>query len=236
MDDLSALQHEFASWDRFGLFAAGLVLIGAILVSSTQFDFLSRWSGLDRVPRWQWPLGKLGVLLIVVGLAGDIFGATKSRNLNDRIAATLNARGAAAIERARSLEKDAAELRLQLARLKWRIITPDQQAMLVEMLKQGPHGPLIVLHGTDDEPSSYAAQIGDALKTAGFDARVEKGPTTLNLPGTWLLVRDLQHPPAHAIALQKAFREIHVDLDGQQDSQHVPDANTVVLVIGARRF
>ena len=28
-------------------------------------DFLSRWSGLERVPRWQWPLGKLGALLVI---------------------------------------------------------------------------------------------------------------------------------------------------------------------------
>jgi hypothetical protein len=236
MDDLSALQNALASWDRLSLLAAGFVLAGAILVSLMQFESLARWSGLERVPRLQWPLGKLGVLLIIVGLTGEIACVTKSRNFADHIAAVLNARGAAAIERAHALERDAAELRLQLARLKWRVITPDQQAALTDMLKQAPRGPVLVLHGPDDEPSSYAVQIGDALKAAGFAARVQQGPAALNLPGTWLLVRDLQNPPAHAIAIQKAFRELHVELDGQQDTQYVPDATTVVLVIGARRF
>jgi hypothetical protein len=236
MNDLPALTHALAGWDRLGLFAAGLVLVGAVLVSLTQFEWLTRWSGLERFPRWQWPVGKLGALMVIVGLAGEIVCIAQSRNINDRIAATLSEQGAAAMERARSLEKDAAQLRLQLARLKWRVIAPEQQATLVDMLKQAPRGPVLVLHGPDDEPSSFAMQIGDALKAGGFDTRVEQGPATLNLPGTWLLVRDLQHAPAHAIAIQKAFREIHVDLDGQQDTQHVPDPNTVVLVIGARRL
>src|SRR4051794_2757888 len=136
MNELSALQHALATWDRGGILAAGLVLVGAVLVAATQFEFLSRWSGLVRLPRWQWPLGRLGALLVVVGLACEIVAIGKSRNLNDEIVAVLNARSAAMVERARALEKDAAELRLQLARLKWRVITPDQQAMLVEMLKQ----------------------------------------------------------------------------------------------------
>lgn len=236
MDDLSALTHELANWDRLSLVAAALVFAGAVLVSVTQFESLTRWSGLERFPAWQWPVGKLGALLVIVGLAGAVVAVTKSRNLNDRVAAALNRQGAAAMERARSMERDAAQLRLQLAKLKWRVITPEQQATLVEMLKTGPKGPVVVLHSPDDEPLSFAMQIGEALKAAGLDARVEQGAATLNIPGTWLLVRDLQRPPPHAIAVQKAFREIHVDLDAQPDAQNVPDANTVVLLIGARRI
>jgi len=235
MDDIATLTAQLVNWDRLGNAAVLVVLAGVVLVAVTQFEGLTRWSGLERFPRWRWALGKLGVLLAIAGLAGAIVTTRSSRNTSERIAASLNVQAAAAVERARSLEKDAAELRLQLARLKWRIISPDQQATLVEWLGKAPKDPVVIFHALDDEPRSYAQQIGEALKAAGFDARVEQGPTVLNVPGLWLLVRDLKQPPPHAVAIQTAFREIHVQLDAQQDVQHVPDAKTVVLVIGSRR-
>src|SRR5262249_11125562 len=143
---------------------------------------------------------------------------------------------AAAIERSKAMEKDAAELRLQLARLKWRVITPEQQAILTQFLRDTPKGPVLILYAPDDEPRSFAMQISDALKAAGFNPKIEQGAIAQNLPGTWLLVHSLQQPPPHAVPLQKAFREIHVDLDGQEDPQRVPDPNAVVMLIGARRL
>jgi hypothetical protein len=236
MDDISALKDSLANWDRLGHVFAALVLLGVTLVSIAQFEWLTRWSGLERLPRWQWGIGRMGALLLIVGLAGEIVCVRSSRNINDRITANLNERAAAAIERSKSLEQDAAQLRLQLAKLKWRVITPELEATLVDWLKQAPKGPVVILHGLDDEPRSYAMQIGDALKTAGFAPRLEQSPAALNLPGTWLLVRDLQQPPAHAVPIQTAFREIHVNLDGQQAPQYVPDANTVIVLIGSRRL
>ena len=236
MDDISALKDSLSNWNLLGIFSAAAVFLGVILVSLTQFEWLTRWSGLEQFPRWHWPIGKTGALLLIVGFAGEIVALASSRVINERIAANLNERAAAAIERSRALEKDAAELRLQLAKLKWRVITPEQQVTLVEFLKNAPKGPVVVFHGLDDEPRSYAMQISNTLKAAGFAARLEQAPAALNLPGMWLLVRDLQQPPAHAVPIQTAFREIHVDLDGQQDQQHVPDAKTVVVLIGSRRL
>jgi hypothetical protein len=235
MKDLTALQHALATWDRLGYIAGALVLIGVVLIAVTQFEWLTRWSGLERVPRWHWPIGKIGALLVIAGIAGEIVAVGKGRAVNERIVAHLNAQAAAAQERSKALEKDAAELRLQLARLKWRIVSPEQQAMLVDLLKAAPKGPVVVFHAADDEPRSYAMQISEALKAAGYETRLEQRPTAQNLAGTFLLVHDLQRPPAHAVAIQKAFREIHIDLDGQQD-QHVPDARSVVLLIGSRRL
>src|SRR5262249_18311110 len=149
--------------------------------------------------------------------------ATKARVISDRISVQLTQQTAAAIERSKAMEKDAAELRLQLARLKWRVITPEQQATLMEFLKAAPKGPVLILYALDDEPRSYATQISDALKAAGFDPKMEQSAVTQNLTGTWLLVHSLQQPPPQAVPLQKAFREIHVDLDGQEDPQRVPD-------------
>jgi len=236
MDEFPVLAQQLASWDRLGNIAVAVVLAGVILVALTQFEWLTRWSGLERRPNWQRALGKLGALLVIAGIAGAIVATRSSRNTSERIAGALNAQAAAAAERAKLLERDAAQLRLQLAKLKWRVIAPEDQAMLVEWLTKAPKGPVIVFHANDDEPRSYAQQIGDALKAGGFDPKVVQAPAALNVPGMWLLVRDLQQPPPQAVPIQTAFREIHVPLDGQPDAQHVPDAKTVVIVVGSRRM
>jgi hypothetical protein len=235
MDDIAALKASLSGWDRLGDISLLLVLLGVLLVSMTQFEWLIPWSGLAKFPKWQGPLGKIGALLLIVGLAGEIVSARSSRNINDQITAEIANRAGAAIERSKALEKDAAQLRLQLAKLKWRVITPEQQATLVDALRDAPRGPVTILYGLDDEPWSFALQVRDALKAAGFDPALEQSPAALNLPGTWILVRDPQHPPRHAVPLQAAFREIHIDLDGQQNPQHVPDAESVVVLIGSRR-
>jgi len=236
MDEFPVLAQQLASWDRLGNIAVAVVLAGVLLVALTQFEWLTRWSGLERRPNWQRALGKLGALLVIAGIAGAIVATRSSRNTSERIAGALNAQAAAAAERAKLLERDAAQLRLQLAKLKWRVIAPEDQAMLVEWLTKAPKGPVIVFHANDDEPRSYAQQIGDALKAGGFDPKVVQAPAALNVPGMWLLVRDLQQPPPQAVPIQTAFREIHVPLDGQPDAQHVPDAKTVVIVVGSRRM
>jgi hypothetical protein len=236
MHDLSVLKQALASWSLLEISAAAVVFAGVVLVLLTQFELLGRWLALERFPLWHSAVGKLGALLVILGLAGEIIAATKARVISDRIAVQLTERTAAAIERSKAMEKDAAELRLQLARLKWRVITPEQQATLTEFLKNTPKGPVLVLHALDDEPRSYAMQISDALKAAGFDPKMEQSAVAQNLPGTWLLVQNLQQTPPHAVPLQMAFREIHVDMDGQQDPQRVPDPGMVVMLVGARRL
>ena len=236
MDEIATLKAALSTWDMLGGVSLLLVLVGLALVAVTQFDWLIPLSWPARFPRWQASLGRLGTLLLIAGLAGEIISARSSRNLSDRIAAQLNARAGAEFERSRALEKDAAQLRLQLAHLKWRVITPEQQAALVAALQNAPRGPILVLYRLDDEPSSFAAQIRDALKAAGFEARLEQSPLAASLVGTFMLVTDLQRPPPQAAPLQAAFREIHVDLDGQQDPKYVPDAGTVVILVGARRL
>src|SRR5262249_26397992 len=159
MDDLSVLKQTLASWSLVEISAAAVVFAGVVLVALTQFETLGRWLGLDRFPRWHSAVGGLGTLLVILGLAGEIIAATKARVISDRISVQLTQQTAAAIERSKAMEKDAAELRLQLARLKWRVITPEQQATLMEFLKAAPKGPVLILYALDDEPRSYATPI-----------------------------------------------------------------------------
>ena len=238
MEDISALRGALATWDRIGDLCALLALLGVILValaqSTSQFGWRPAW--LRRFPLEPRVAGAIGAVLLIAALAGEILAARSSRNINERLAALLNARVATADEDAKAAGKEAAELRLQLARLKWRVISPEQQTTLVNWLKKTPKGPVLILYRHDDEPQSFATQIRDALKAAGFDPKLEQSPAALNTSGMFLLVEDLEHPPAHAVPIQGAFREIHVDLDGQQDAKHVPDGTSVVILVGSRRL
>jgi len=235
MDELAALQASLATWDALASISALLVFAGVILLLMSQFEWLADWFGPTGFLKLQGPMGKLAAVVLIVAFAGEILAAERSRTINDRITAVLNGRAAEAAKAAKVLETETAQLRLQLARLKWRVITPEQWATLVDWLRNVPKGPVMVLYKLDDEPQSFATQIRDALKAAGFDPKLEESPLAQNLPGTWMLVNSLERPPPHAVPIQKAFREIHVDLDGQQDPQQVPNPNAVVLVIGSRR-
>src|SRR5215211_2395915 len=165
MDDISVLKAALATWNRLGDVCLLVVLVGAVLAAVPQFDC----AGLTRFPNWQRSIGALG--------------------------AVLNARAGAAVEASKALEKETTQLRLQLAKLKWRVIAPEQESTLIEWLKRVPKGPVLVLYRADDEPASYAAQIKDAFRAAGFDANVQQSQLAASLSGTWLLVRDIQQPP-----------------------------------------
>jgi cell division protein FtsB len=226
------LKASLATWNRLGDLSLLVVFVGATLAAATQFA----WVGLARFPKWQRSLGALGAVLVLAGIGGEILSASNSRNINEQIAAALNARAAAAVAASNALEREITQLRLQLAKLKWRVIAPEQEAALIAWLKKAPKGPVLVLYRADDEPASYAAQIKDAFRAAGFDAKVQQSQLASNLSGTWLLVQDLQQPPPHAVPIQAAFREIHIDLDAQPDPQYVPSAETVVILVGSRRL
>ena len=232
MDDISVLKAALATWNRLGDICLLVVLIGAVLAAVPQFD----WAGLTRFPNWQRSIGALGAVLVLAGIGGELLSASNTRTINEQIAAALNARAGAAVEASKALEKETTQLRLQLAKLKWRVIPPEQETALIEWLKRVPKGPVLVLYRADDEPASYAAQIKDAFRAAGFDAKVQQSQLAASLSGTWLLVRDIQQPPPHAVPIQAAFREIHIDLDAQPDAQYVPSADTVVILVGSRRL
>src|SRR5262249_44707067 len=114
MDEISTLKAALSSWDMLGGVCLLLVLVGLLLVSVTQFDWLVPLSWMARFPRWQAPMARVGAVLLIAGFAGEIISARSSRSISDQIAAALNERAGAAVERSKALEKDAAQLRLQL--------------------------------------------------------------------------------------------------------------------------
>jgi hypothetical protein len=85
----SALKASLIWWDTLGNVSAFLVLLGVILESVTQFEWLSTWSGLSKIPQWHRPIGQAGAALLIAGLASEMISARRSHNINDQITANL---------------------------------------------------------------------------------------------------------------------------------------------------
>jgi len=233
MQGITALEHTLAQFDWLGDISAAVALAGVVLAAAMRLGDI--WPFARRFPAWPRLVETFAVVLVIAGLAGQIFAARKTRDIAEKITASALTKTARTDEHIKELQKETAQLRLQLARFKWRVITPEQQTAVVDWLKKGPKGPVLVLYQPEDEPSSFATQIRDVLAAAGFEVKLQERPATLSVTGTFLLVQDLEHPPPQAVPIQNAFREIHIDLDGQQDAVHVPSGATVVILIGTRR-
>jgi hypothetical protein len=138
-------------------------------------------------------IGVLGAIGVFWG--GGVRDRFARMRLSDNTTATAkaNAEASRANERAASLEKDAANARLELERLKEkqrpRTINESTRKDLVARLSAGAKGPVIVQSDwTDTEAKSFAEQIKSTLKEAGFDiVPVTLQVLTVLRPGTLCL-------------------------------------------------
>jgi hypothetical protein len=110
------------------------------------------------------------------------------------------------------------------AELQPRAITPAQQEILVAKLRNAMKGPVIVEGNWNDlEAERYGLQILSVLTNAGFERRATNAQVgALFEPGCFMFVRDVAHPPPHAMLIQQDFRESGISIDGKNASQVKP--------------
>jgi septum formation topological specificity factor MinE len=166
--------EKFAIWSTFFVFV-GLVIEGYIAYEHPQYDTcLERWGsfGADILVA----LGVLGELL--PSMFGRVYRSELARRSNAKLE-DANVNAAQANERAASLEKDAAEARLETQRLKaqiaWRRLSKQQSDILVATLKNKPMK--VCLEWVDNDPESvqFSDDIYKALETAGIELSVFHG-------------------------------------------------------------
>jgi hypothetical protein len=116
------------------------------------------------------------------------------------------------------------------------IITPEQRTKFVAFLSKSPKGKVRIAHmASNQEAFSFAIQIRDALKEAGFDVPdlmdsfQQFGPPLI---GIELKVKSEIEQPPFAGALQKAFETIDINAAGAASSGF--DADTVLIEVGAK--
>lgn len=102
-----------------------------------------------------------------------------------------------------------------IAKQQPRRFLPEQRSKLLELLNQGPKGPVIVqADWTDAEAGRYAAEIRGILDESGFEIRnITLQALASGQQGAFMLVKNLNSPPRHAISLQKSFDANHVRLN-----------------------
>ena len=188
---------------------------------------------------WGWRASIAGAIITAVAVFFLMWGTRVRDHDFESQMSRLNLSAAESNERAAKLEKEAQELKFELAKLQPRNITPGQHAMIVSFLQNTDKGPVVVIWKQfDEEAENFAKQIMDVLKDAGFDVKEDHGPMTFGRAGTWIVVRDLQKlqtTPSYAGAIQAAFNStLHIDFNGAQRKDPFPDLGEVVIAIGAR--
>ena len=172
----------------------------------------------------------IAVVVLCLSIADDIISSQQAKLSSKRIANVEknNFELQTTLERAR-----AARLELE-HKIEKREITSDQRITLLALLKDGPKG-IVYLRpkSFDAETEQYSKQIASVLKEAGFDVRESKEATlSWSLTGAFLLVKNLQNLPPHALFVQNSFRAIDIILPAYNNSD-VPD-KSIMIGIGER--
>jgi hypothetical protein len=215
MDNL--VKEEFANWRDVWfdwlLVATALVLIGLALEGPELYHEI-RHLWLDRRdekqhfvltdhkirPRWKF-LSFIGWILIVVGVAGEVFFETmvsladgKLQTFNNIILDSTIREASEARVRTAELEKEAAQLRLQIAD---RHITFQQRQEMLAILRPHAGSGILVEYVTPSgtDAPEYAIEIGGVFHEAGWKVT----------PSLGLLIT--MNPPLHGFAVEGGVTE-----------------------------
>jgi hypothetical protein len=187
----------------------------------------------------------VGAILTLAGTIGVIWSGSlrdkfsdERASDNERKTADANAKAALANERAVILEKQAADARLELEKLKeknvFRQITPQQEEEFVRLMKGAPQGRLqIVSEHRIPEIAMYAGQIKEMLAKAGISS-VGQFVTVLmgtkgDATGIAVAVKNIKNPPPHAVAIQSALEQIGIQCKWEQDDTSPDDYCRVIV-------
>lgn len=163
--------------------------------------------------------------LIGTLVAGGFMLANLRVNRDDRIAA-FHAQEQASIKIAKLEERQTP-----------RTISESQRARFVELLKTAPKGKLAVLSFISADPGTilFANQVRDMIVAAGFDSGIMVGMSMGGGPipvGAVIAVRAETNQPPFAGAVQRAFADIGIPLQGGIDPKMKDDE--VIVVIGLK--
>lgn len=88
--NFSALSAQESFWDSVGVWLAILVALGVIMESVVDFKILARLTTLDRREDLKHRTAKLGLLILIVALVGEVIAAVKSHDVGEEIIYGLN--------------------------------------------------------------------------------------------------------------------------------------------------
>jgi hypothetical protein len=117
-----------------------------------------------------------------------------------------------------------------------RTLTGDRREQFVKSLENAPRGKIEASAITGDpEAFTFATQIWETLRDAGFDVGPRLGSVMVfGSPPVGVLVgiKDINSPPLHAVSIREAFGAIGVPTDGR--SPYGSDVSVVYIQIGSK--
>jgi hypothetical protein len=191
----------------------------AIINAIVKKSMLALWDSLDGLSNLkEWIAGAL-VLLAVIGFFVDR-RASKLQAVEDKKSDQSIANAVARAEEAKAeqekLRKEALELDRQVLALRLRLqdrrVAPDQRTNLVNCLRQGAIGPVIVGRESFGPGSAEATQFAKDILAVLVEVRFlaaqgeEFNIVTHEEPGVFVYVKDPSNPPPHALSIQACFK------------------------------
>lgn len=113
MDDIASLTSSDAWWGNFLLISTLVVLVGVMGEGIADLTKL-----LDNCSSLKKSVEIFSVLILIIGIAGELLGEGKTSSIGDQISGFLNIKAGAANERAAEAKKEAEGANLKAEKLK----------------------------------------------------------------------------------------------------------------------
>lgn len=225
--DMPHLEHLFKLLTNWNL---GLLIVGGIIALAIGLISVA----IDRI-------GNQLLDAKDAQLASDLQGANKkiadttqaTKNLeHDNLGlrgqvATLETKAATQQERAATAEKKLLQLRESL---KDRIISPDQEKILIASLTGAPSGAVEVWWTASDTDSfGLAKQMVEIFKKSGWPLATERFAAGGTGNGFFIAVHDHMNAPAPAVSIQNAFKLIGIDMNGFSKPE-MPEGSVYIYI------
>jgi len=147
-------------------------------------EFVAEFTSLPKSEERRHKISKLSLIILILGIAGELLSAARTSQLSGQIIANIEERAAnadqkagEANDRAAKNEKEAAQLRMDAEEMKQalapRRLTIKQRAAISSQLSSFSRQPVVAISNPfDAEASILAAEILSTLKSAKWDTTV----------------------------------------------------------------
>ncbi len=178
--EIGSLKAALNCWEWVGYISTAIVFLGCV------GEFIAEFTSLPKSKEAESKWARLSLIVLILGIAGELLGAVRASQLTGQIIANIEERSShadqkagEANERASANEKEAAQLRKdaeseRLARVKLegavasRRLNGKQKAKFTSFLKQYPDpvGIVVVSAALDSESSDFADDFNSAITDA----------------------------------------------------------------------
>jgi|ERR1039458_4777336 hypothetical protein len=173
--EVGSLKAALNCWEWFGYISTAIVFLGCV------GEFVAEFTSLPKSKESRDKLALLSLIVLIVGIAGELLGTVRTSQLSGQITANIEERAADAEQKAGEANKEAARLtkvaedervaRVQIEEaLAPRRLTTEQRTAISSKLSRFSQQPVVAISNPFDvESSVLAAEILSTLKLAKWD-------------------------------------------------------------------